>query len=233
VNAFPGRSDTRRVQDWDFTGPGAIHLVGVRRNEVAGKFDDMFVLLMKGLVFKVQGSTEPGHSEHPEGPPHLMPGQHDYHFGWHKQSYLALRPLSSGVLIVRAGGDKKLDASDFQKGLSANPTINIHWGGRGMARDIGAWSEGCQVINGTGYINPANQLVSCADYAAQGSKEPLTQRSKTRGAYNVLLDVVTALSGDMPNNTVKYTLLTEADLDLAPDLKQQMADDRARALTLA
>jgi hypothetical protein len=237
VNAFDKPTDTRKVQNWDFAGPGNIHLVGVRRYEAPGKYDDLFLLLMKGLVFKFQGSTEPGVSSNP---PHLVPGQHDYHFGWHPgrtedkplQRYLALRPLGPGVLIVRAGADKRLEEADYDRGLEANVSINIHWGGRGMARD-NTWSAGCQVINSTGYINPANQLISCASFAAVYEKEPPKERGKTRGAYNVLTDVVTALSGDMPNNTVKYTLLTEADLDLAPDLKQKMADDRARAITLA
>jgi len=233
VNAFEGRSDTRKVADWDFTGPGNIHLIGVRRNEVEGKFDDIFVLLMKGMVFKFQGSTEPGASSHADGPPHLVQGQHDYHFGWHQRTYLALRPLSTGVLVVRAGADRQLDDTDWARGLSPNATINIHWGGRGMTRDVGSWSEGCQVINGTVYVNPANQLISCADYAAVRSSEPKTERSKTRGAYNVLVDLVTALSGDMPSNQVKYTLLTETDLDLAPALKQKLAEDRARALSVS
>ena len=233
VNAFTGPSDTRKVQDWDFTGPGNIHLIGVRRNEAANKFDDIFVLLMKGLVFKFQGSTEPGSSQHPEGPPHLMPGQHNYRFGWHQRSYLALRPQSAGVLIVRAGSDRRLDQADYDKGLSANPTINIHWGGRGMTRDVNRWSEGCQVINGTVYINPANQLISCADFAATFSREPITERGRTRGAYNVLVDLVTALSGDMPGNAVKFTLLTEADLELAPQLRDNLADARARALQIS
>lgn len=241
VNAFPGRSDTRKVADWDFAGLGNIHLVGVRRQEITGKYDDLFLLLMKGLVFKFQGSTEPGVSDNPRGPPHLVQGQHDYHFGWHpgapdqpKPRYLALRPLhlDAGVLVVRAGADKVLDDADYDRGLEANPTINIHWGGRGMARD-NTWSAGCQVINGEGYINPANQLISCARFAATFSSEPTRERSKTRGAYNVLVDLVTALSGDMPSNQVKYTLLVEEDLDLAPALKQKMAEDRARALTVS
>jgi len=241
VNAFQGRTDTRKVADWDFTGPGNIHLVGIRRDERAGKYDDIFLLLMKGMVFKFQGSTEPGVSDHPNGPPHLMQGQHDYHFGWHpgapdhpKPRYLALRPLNlnAGVLVVRAGGDRVLTDADYDRGLEANATINIHWGGRGMTRD-NTWSQGCQVINGTVYINPANQLISCADFAAVRSGEPTTDRSKTRGAYNVLVDVVTALSGDMPSNQVKYTLLVKEDLDQAPALKQKLDEDRARALTVS
>lgn len=230
VNAFAGASDTRKVQDWDFAGPGNIHLVGLRRNEANNKFDDVFVLLMKGLVFKFQGSTEPGASEHPEGPPHLAPGQHNYHFGWHKRSYLALRPQNAGVLIARAGADKRLDEADWEKGLRPEPTINIHWGGRGMGRDVNHWSEGCQVINGEVYVNPAGEMISCSAFAATSPSEAATRHDKTRGAYNLLVDLVTALSGDMPSNTVKYTLLTEPDLDLAPSLKQSLAESRERLL---
>lgn len=234
VNAFTGASDTRKPADWDFTGAGAIHLIGIRRDQFSNKFDDIFVLLMKGLVFKFQGSTEPGASSHPEGPPHLVPGQHNYHFGWHQRSYLALRPLGPGVLVIRAGADKRLDEADLEKPLQPNATINIHWGGRGMAGDVNNWSEGCQVITGTVYMNPAGQLVNCQSFAAVRSGEPQTPGSgKTRGAYNVLVDLVTALSGDMPSNIVKYTLLTEPDLALAPDLERSLADARERVLAMA
>lgn len=229
VNAFSGASDTRKVQDWD-ASPSRIHLIGVRRKEASNKFDDIFVLLIKGLVFKFQGSTEPGHSVHPEGPPHLTHGQHLYHFGWHKRTYLALRPKGVGVLIVRAGADKVLDDTDLARGVRPEPTINIHWGGLGMARDVNNWSEGCQVINGTLYINPAHQLVSCGKFAATRPTEPCMSVDKTRGAYNVMVDLVTALSGDMGDDTVTYTLLTESDLDLAPQLKQLLSDARTAVL---
>ncbi|MDX2234830.1 MAG: peptidoglycan-binding protein [Hyphomonadaceae bacterium] len=233
VNAFTGAMDTRKVANWITTGPGHIHLIGVRRQEATNKFDDIFVLLMKGLVFKFQGSTEPGSSTHEDGPPYIVQGQHDYRFGWHRSTYLALRPKNlSGVLVIRAGANKKLDDADLARGLKPEPSINIHWGGRGVGRDVKDWSEGCQVINGEVYVNPAQQFEVCSDFAATGSKEPLTKPEKTRGAYNVLVDVVTALSGDMPDNTVTYTLLTEADLDLAPPLKQSLADARARVLRL-
>ncbi|MBL8537939.1 MAG: peptidoglycan-binding protein [Hyphomonadaceae bacterium] len=234
INAFESASDTLKPADWDVTGPGNIHLIGVRRTQFTNKFDDIFVLLMKGLVFKFQGSTEPGHSEHPEGPPFLVPGQHKYHFGWHQRSYLALRPLGPGVLVIRAGADGRLDLADIDKPLQPNATINIHWGGRGMAGDVNNWSEGCQVINGSVYLNPAGEIVSCQNFAAVRSGEPQTPGSgKTRGAYNVLVDLVTALSGDMPSNTVRYTLLKEPDLALAPDLEQALNAARARVQEMA
>jgi hypothetical protein len=230
VDAFRGVTDTRKVEQWDFT-PGNIHLVGIRRSEASGKFDDVFVLLIKGLVFKFQGSTEPGASDNPLGIPFLVQGQHDYHFGWHRKQYLALRPqhLDQGVLVVRSKGDMRLEDADLAKGLEANGSINIHWGGKGMKFDVKNWSEGCQVINGTGYINPKNELIDCSAFAATNNTEVASNPAKTRGAYNVLLDLVTALSSDLPSSTVKYTLLTEQDLDLNPALKQGLAGARAKA----
>ncbi len=231
VNAFKGANDTRKVAEWDFAAPGNIHLVGVRRQEFTGRFDDVFVLLLKGLVFKFQGSTEPGAvAEGNTDPPFLVQGQHHYHFGWHRSTYLALRPRSNGVLVVRAGADRKLDDADLNAGLEANPTINIHWGGRGMEGMVNNWSEGCQVINGSLYIGADGQLVSCAEYAATRSTDPTTRPDKTRGAYNVLLDLVTALGSDIPGSAVKYTLLTEDDLDLVPALAQRVTDARQQVL---
>lgn len=232
VNSFSGASDTRKPTDWDVTGPGHIHLVGIRRNEASGKFDDVIVLLIKGLVFKFQGTTEPGAGDNPLGLPFLVPGQHEYHFGWHKSSYLALRPASRGVLIVRTGPDKKLDDADLDRGLEANTTINVHWGGRGLTGDVKTWSEGCQVITGSVYLNAADTLVSCTAFAAVTPADASTPTGKTRGAYNLLVDLITAFGSDLPGSTVKYTLLTEADLALAPTLAQGLADARSRVVKL-
>jgi hypothetical protein len=230
VDAFGGATDTRRVAQWDFT-PGQVHLVGIRRSELSNKFDDIFVLLIKGLVFKFQGSTEPGASANAAGVPFLVQGQHDYHFGWHKKQYLALRPLhlDQGVLVVRSKSDMRLDDADLAGGLEANGSINIHWGGKGMKFDVKTWSEGCQVVNGTAYITPANELIDCSAFAATNNREVGSNPSKTRGAYNVLVDLVTALANDLPGRSVKYTLLTEQDLELGPSLKQDLADARVRA----
>ena len=228
VNAFAGATDTKKVTQWDFN-PSHIHLIGIRRNEFSGKFDDVFVLLIKGLVFKFQGSTEPGASSNPSGTPFLVQGQHDYHFGWHRRQYLALRPQGKGVLVVRSKDDKRLDHRDLDNGLEANASINIHWGGKGGRFDVKTWSEGCQVINGTLYINHNNEFINCSGFAARNNTEVAENRSKTRGAYNVLLDLVTALSGDTGSSTVKYMLLTEQDLDLDPKLMQGLADARAEA----
>ena len=59
--------------------------------------------------------------------------------------------------------------------------------------------------------------------------EVASNPAKTRGAYNVLVDLVTSLASDLPTNAVKYTLLVERDLDLGPPVKERLADARARA----
>ena len=226
VNAFAGKSDTRKVAQWDFD-PRQIHFVGVRRNDATNKFDDIFVLLMKGLVFKFQGSTEPGASENSAGAPFLVQGQHDYHFGWHKSHYLALRPESRGVLVVRSKGDMRLDDADLNNGLEANATINVHWGGRGLSGDVNDWSEGCQVINGSTYFDAKDGVIDCSSFAAVNNKTVAEQPSKTRGAYNVLVDLVTALGSDLSNGSLKYMLLVEEDLELSPALAKVWEDSRA------
>ncbi len=237
VNAFSGRTDTRKVAEWDFAAAGNIHLIGIRRRQFQQKSDDVLVLLIKGLVFKFQGSTEPGSSATDEStgkaldPPFLVQGQHHYHFGWHRKSYLALRPVSlgSGVLVVRSK-DFVLDEADLDRPLEANPTINVHWGGRGF-NAVGGWSHGCQVISGSVYIDDQNQLRDCSAYAASLPDEPTKVVGKTRGAYNQLLDLVTALGSDL-GTTVKYMLLDEPDLDQDPQLKSVLDNARQRLCKL-
>ncbi len=235
VNAYTRATDTKKVAEWDFD-PKYMHLVGIRRTEARGKFDDVFVFLIKGLAFKFQGSTEPGSTESERGTPFLVQGQHDYHFGWHQRRYLALRPehlgTGKGVLVVRSKDNDQLDDRDLDNGLEPNYTINIHWGGKGTTFNVNNWSAGCQVINGTMYLNHKDDLIDCSAFVARNNKEVANTPGKTRGAYNVLVDLATALSSDMGSNTVKYTLLAAEDLGLDPTLKQELADARARAGTL-
>ena len=49
------------------------------------------------------------------------------------------------------------------------------------------------------------------------------------GPITVLLNLVTALGSDLPTQTVKFTLLTAADLELAPELKRGLTDARTKA----
>ena len=229
VNGFTGKTDTRKVADWDFS-PNAIHLVGIRRTEKINRFDDLFVALIKGLVFKFQGSTDPGATKNPKGAPFLVQGQHDYHFGWHKSQQLALRPSERGVLVVRSKDDFRLDAADVSKGVESNDTIHIHWGGKGLTFEVKSWSEGCQVINGSSYIGPANEPVDCSTFVAINNGEIASNPSKTRGAYNLLADLVLGLGNDIANNAVRFTLLMEEDLALSSSAL--IADARKTASVL-
>ena len=230
VNAFEGESDTMNVDDWDF-GLDHMHMIGIRRNREMGKnrgSDDVIMLLLKGMVFKFQGSTDPGKTKRTDGPPYLVHGQHNYKIGLHQGSYIALRPQKHGVLVIRAKDFKLTDAA-INNGLDPEPngTINIHWGGRGGQDKIGSdshpWSEGCQVITGVGYIDHTGKPQDCSSYRAATPDQPFENPRLTRGAYNVLGDLVTALSGGMAfqgdsrdtrDITVKYMLLDEEDLKL-------------------
>ena len=221
VDGFERPTRTRKIASWAFD-PGRIQLIGVRRNEgVPGPRvnDDVFVLLVKGVVFKFFGTTDPGKTKNEGGAPFLVPGQHPYRFGWHKvdnmaRVYQALKPQDSGVIVVRdVNRDAALTESDLTGTLESNGTINVHWGGRGATN----WSEGCQVMCGKGYINHEGAAVDCSSFAALNYVE-LGQRIKgaymTKGAYSVLVDLVTAFSGDV--HEVDYMLLYERDLDLEP-----------------
>ena len=230
VNEFAGASDTLEVADWNFD-PRRIHLVGVRCGEAAPGprvNDDVFVLLVNGITFKFFGTTDPGKTSHDGGAPFLTPGQHRYRFGWHKISdmkrvYRALKPARHGVLVVRDGNrDEALTDVDLAGRLEANHSINVHWGGRGVSN----WSEGCQVICGKGYISHENEPVDCSKFAALRYAELGTRVNgvyMTKGAYSVLVDLVTAFSSDV--HAADYTLLYEQDLELEPDIGRAAARD--------
>ena len=223
VEAFRGHSDTFPVAQWQFD-PDKIHIIGIRRDEAApGKRqnDDLFIALINGLVFKFYGTTDPGKSRHRGGAPFLVHGQHDYRFGWHKMTdmnrvYRALKPFRHGVLIVRdADRDDALTDADIDGTLEANNSINVHWGGKGVSN----WSEGCQCICGRGYINFNGEKVDCSDSAATRYGELGTKRNgvyQTKGAYSVLVDLITAFSGSV--HAAKYMLVYERDLDLEPGI---------------
>jgi hypothetical protein len=238
VNRFRDASDTRKPKDWSYPKE-RIHLIGIRRKEQAAdrKFDDIFILLVRGLVFKFQGSTDPGASSHPEGAPFLVTGQHDFRFGLHQGKYHALRPLhfdQHGVLVVRSKGDFKLSADDLKRGVQVNGTINIHWGGKGVGRAVNRWSEGCQVITGSGYEDFRGQIINCSSYVATNNGEVTRSRGKkTRGAYNVLSDLLIAFgSGLAQPGEISYTLLHENDCQSDTAIAEDISASLQSARTL-
>lgn len=223
LNSYSGATDTRKIAEWDFSADKT-HLIGIRRKEWLStgvrQNDDVFVLLVNGFAFKFMGSTDPNQKmgSRPDEP-FIIKGQHVYRFGWHKMSdakrvYRAWKPAGSGVLVFRdVDNDNALTAKDIQRGLQPNLSINIHWSGIGTTN----WSAGCQVISGKSYMNHHGQDVDCSAFASRGYSG---LGGQTRGAYNVLLDLVTiyadvfATTGDK----LYYTLIYEDDLDLEPKI---------------
>lgn len=228
VNRFPVRTDTLRIKEWSFD-PNKIHLLGLRcfqeqADDERGN-DDLFVLLMNGMVFKFWGSTDPKPDFTKDGlEPYLVEGQHRYSFSWHKsfgdqvvKVYKALVPEHRGVLVFRDwSGTDSLNEVDIRKGLlfnereikdreNPNNTINIHW----TADGANNWSAGCQVISGRSYINDQGKLIDCSKFSSPGYKgvSPVSQPgvTKNRGAYTFLSDFVFAYSRP-EENTVLYTL---------------------------
>ena len=223
---YTGKTATRKVSDWD-VDPNSIHLVGIRRGEDDSKANrtnnDLFALLINGMVFYFLGSADPNSKRsYSLGNAFLMEGQHEYVFGWHKISdatkvYRALRPASRGVLIFRdKDGDKILTDKDFENGVFINDHINIHWTGIGNSN----YSAGCQVIAGRNYWNE-KEFVDCSKFAASGYAD---LGSKTRGAYDLLTDLI--LTYAAPGVTsISYTLARDEALFLADGISKDMLDD--------
>ncbi len=230
-------SDTKKITDWDTTNE-TIHLVGIRRNQdkIALKRgnDDLFILLINGIVFKFWGSTDPSQTmafnfETKKGrmdEAFLIEGQHVYKFGWHKVSdgrrvYRALKPADRGVLVFRDRDDNNaLTPEDMMKGLDNEPnnSINIHWSGKGHTN----YSAGCQVIAGRSYINPEGQIVDCSAFASPGYGD--LARSKTRGAYNMLTDLILNYA-PAGVHTIVYTLARDESSFLSEDIDETTIED--------
>lgn len=227
------KSDTRKIKDWD-TSSTNVHLIGIRRNQdaqtVNRENDDLFVLLINGMVFKFWGSTDPSQSmaynfKRKSGrfdEPFLIEGQHLYQFGWHKISdgrrvYRALKPAQHGVMVFRdRDNNDALTEDDIIKGLDDQPnfSINIHWSGKGHTN----YSAGCQVIAGSSYINPSGEVIDCGAFASPGYAD--LSRGKTRGAYNVLTDLL--LNYSPPGiYTLQYMLSRDETFFLSDDIDDQ------------
>jgi hypothetical protein len=86
------------------------------------------------------------------------------------------------------------------------------------------------VLNGSAYIDPNNEKIDCSPFVATNNGEVASNPSKTRGAYNLVADLVLGLGSDLPGNAVLYTLLTEQDLALTAS--SLIAVSRARASAL-
>lgn len=236
---FQKESDTIKPKEWTFDS-NEIHLIGIRREQnISEKYrrnNDIFILLINGLVFKFWGSTDPSQAmaynekkkKGRKDEPFLVEGQHKYRFGWHKiwqesKVYRALKPYKNGVLVFRdRNDDNALSEVDIKVGLDNKPnkTINIHWSGIGTSN----WSAGCQVIAGRSYINYLDQVMFCSKFAAKNYAELSSSSKKTKGAYNVLADLIVSFSKSGTNH-LYYTLGREVSLELDKNFSSKYAKE--------
>lgn len=234
IDDYPKKSDTRKLNDWSFDS-NEVHLIGIRCKENVSQNkrvnDDLFILLLNGLVFKFWGSTDPSASMASRSDEaFLIESQHVYRFGWHKISdekkvYKALKPATNGVLVFRdLDNDNALTQKDIAKGIQPpNNTINIHWSGVGSAN----FSAGCQVIAGQSYINNEGKVVDCSAFASRSYAG--LQSGQTRGAYNVIGDLILAYSA-VGTDTILYTLGRDGALDLDPSLGEAYASQEVKRM---
>ncbi|MFD2823540.1 peptidoglycan-binding protein [Lacinutrix iliipiscaria] len=245
INNLNQTYSTRKIEDWNFD-QNEIHLIGIRRNQDQPvhdrKNDDIFVLLVNGQVFKFWGSTDPSvRMAGRKDEPFLVEGQHLYRFGWHKvwvekKIYRAAKPLvPEGVLVLRDwNNDNSLTSKDLDMtdrngtplGIRVNNSINIHWSGIGSTN----FSAGCQVISGKSYINNQSKVVDCSDFASRSYSELTTSAKKTKGAYNMLADLVLCYT-EAGVNSLVYTLGREESLDIDANFGANYASNSLEAMT--
>lgn len=246
------KTDSLKIDEWTYNKDD-IHLIGLRcfqeRGERSRGNDDLFVLLMNGMVFKFWGSTDPKPSRTSDGfEPYLLEGQHKYGLSWHKvgtksikKVYKALVPYDKGVLVFRDWSmEDNLTEKDIRRGLAynktgkwdrnnPNKTINIHWTADGKSN----WSAGCQVISGRSYINHKGVLVDCSKYSANdySSVSAVSKPSVkyNRGAYTFVSDFIYVYASPKQDH-VLYTLGRDgaieqfADTEMLDLLKKQIPD---------
>lgn len=211
--------DTLPPDKWKFD-PKEVQFIGIRRNQEEKATekrtnDDVFLLLINGMVFKFWGSTDPSAQYTGKNrDPFLIEGQHMYKFGWHffsnaKKAYKALKPATTGVMVFRDNDqDHAFTTEDISGGLTGpNDSINIHWSGIGSTN----YSGGCQVISALSYLNNRNKVINCAPFTStnDGALKP----GKTRGAYNFLVDLVLAYTKSGTTG-IRYTLGRDDILNL-------------------
>ena len=225
--------DTRSLKNWSFD-PSHIHIIGIRRNEDVStpkrENDDIFILLVQGMVFKFWGSTDPNAKfARRENAAFWMEGQHELRPGWSKIGdtrgvYQALIPNSRGVLAYRdQDGDNALTIEDIKGGVfPPNPTLGLHWSGIGLSN----WNGGSQVIAGGSYINNQGKLILCSSAARAHSQ---LDQEHTKGAYDIFMDLVTIFS-QKDEAKIFYTLIHEKVLRIAPSLGNSYVDSTYSAM---
>ena len=243
--------DTIKINDWHFNQDD-VHLIGVRRNEDQSathrKNDDLFILLINGMVFKFWGSTDPNQKyAGRKDEAFLVEGQHKFRFGWHKitnsnKLYQGLNPYDRGVLVFRDDksiNDNRLTEADIQKGIDNTPnqSINIHWSGIGQGTS-GSWSSGCQVMASKNYIDNEGTQQDCSGFLCGSYDAGRAQKedniSKTMAAYNMFTDLVLCFR-PKPVDYIYYTLARDESLEIEAVTTQggdQIVSDSLRVFNI-
>ena len=241
--------DTFKIQDWNFD-PSEVHLIGIRRNESSDgtvrKNDDLFILLINGMVFKFWGSTDPNQKYATRSDEaFLVEGQHKFRFGWHKitneqKLYQGLNPYERGVLVFRdIKNDNRLTEEDIRKGIdnAPNQSINIHWSGIGEGHS-GTWSTGCQVLASKNYIDNHGTKHDCSGFSCgtygEGSSQNENNISKTLAAYNMFTDLILCFQPKRVDY-IYYTLARDENLAIDEVIAQggdQIVSDSLRVFNI-
>lgn len=143
---------------WFGPRPYDLNVIGIRNeNRIAGKFDDTFCVAYIDIngnerVFVCPCTTDPGpyylqRTLTPKGCAILKPGQYlgAYQIGLHR-GYVALRQIKPVTVFRDNNKNTILDwsAVPTETGMFA---INIHRNlAGGIAKEVGQFSAGCQVI---------------------------------------------------------------------------------------
>ena len=246
---FTKSTATRKIADWD-TSPDSVHLIGIRRGQgqnfqVRNTNQDLFALLIKGMVFYFWGSTVPRRhrntiskqtgkiiktikeKERDTGYPFLLEGQHQYHFGWHMQgnatkTYKALR--SSGVLVFRTDKPTSNRSIDSLADLSIlfNHNNNKR-NNRNPNSTINIHSSGI----GRSNYSAGCQVIAGASYInnrgevidCTKGKHTKALIAKPHGAYGLFADLIVNYASPTVQS-VSYTLARE-DTDFLADTSEK------------
>jgi hypothetical protein len=157
------------------------------------------------MIFKFAGTTDPAPFASRASDAFIVHGQHHFSLGWTRlqskaaESYPVLRPAANGVYIA----NPEHLPEDPSEALEVSKNVLVNWSGNGA----NLWIPGCQGVSGKSYINHHNEPVKCASHSAANYSE---LSSKTRGAYNVLMDLI-AVFGE---TNVRYSVIHEKDLGI-------------------
>ena len=101
---------------------------------------------------------------------------------WHSDLDFTLQPTMGSLLwcgqLPEVGGDTM-----FANMYQAYETLSAPM--KAMIADVKTWSEGCQVINGSLYVDPTGKIVNCGKFAALNNGDLTANPKVTRAVLEV------------------------------------------------